>query len=244
MTAICLLATIAVSPANAGPVTFAQYIQNNGATQQWSVTTSGGTTTVHASGAEFFTFSGVPGAPVGVVDASFTLTATSTSLGNCASVCASGEGYGQAGYAGTFAFTDTDAGANFNANLLSGTFAVTGSPALTGAQFLSNIGGSGGGFAASATAGNLNQLIFLSAFINFSGATEEDASWSLSSLIPNFALGAINGSFQALPAAGPFNASGTGTFAAANTPEPATLCLVGAALLGVGMLRRKRISKG
>ena len=65
-------------------------------------------------------------------------------------------------------------------NLLFGTFSVTGSPLTTGAQFSSSIGGGSGSFTSSATAGNLNQLILTSAFVNFTGQTLEVASFKRS----------------------------------------------------------------
>src|SRR6185437_15521100 len=111
-------------------------------------------------------------------------------IGNCGNPttpCGPGDSLVQPGYAGTFSFIDSSAGSHFGTNLLSGTFAVTGSPATTGAQFSSSVGSTGGSFNASATAGNLNQLVMTSAYLNFIGQTEENASWSLSSLIPNFA---------------------------------------------------------
>jgi hypothetical protein len=72
---------------------------------------------------------------------------------------------------------------------------------------------------ASATAGNLSQRVFTSQFVAFIGETDEDASWSLSSLIPNFAVGTVTND-QAYPAAGVLNASGTGTFSSNPVPAP------------------------
>jgi len=226
------------------PVTFGQYFQQNGATQQWSISTSGNTTTVSASGAVDFLFSGVSGLPFsGPEAATFSFNATSTQLGNCGVNCGPGDSYVQPGYSGTFSFID--AGAHPGANLLSGTFAVTGSPSTTGAQFSSSIGSSGGSFNASATAGNLSQLVLTSNYLAFIGETDENASWSLSSLIPNFATGTVTGN-QAYPGAGPFNASGSGTFSSnpgpVAAPEPSTFALFGSGLLGLGCLLTGRRS--
>lgn len=235
------LAVIAAGPALALPVTFAQYLQSNGATQQWTISTSGGTTTVTATGAVLFQFSGVSVPFSGPEAATFTLSATSSQIGNCGVSCGPGDSLVQPGYAGTFSFID--AGAAPGANLLSGTFAVTGSPSTTGAQFSSSVGGTGASFNASATAGNLAQLVFTSTYLNFAGQTNEDASWSLSSLIPNFATGTVVGN-QAFPAAGPFHAAGTGTFSSnpgpVGTPEPASLGLIGGGLLTVACILRRR----
>lgn len=188
-------------------------------------------------------FSGVPGLPfVGPQNAVFTLTATSTQPGNCGVNCGPGDSFVQPGYTGTFSFID--AGSFPGANLLSGIFSVTGSPSTTGAQFSSSVGGSGGSFNASATAGNLNQLVLSSAFMSFANQTQETASWSISSLIPNFATGIVTGN-QAYPASS-FAGAGSGTFSsnpAPSAPEPVTLGVVGGALMGLGLLRRKRVSR-
>ena len=233
----------AIGPAMATPTTFAQYIQQNGALQEWMVSTSGTTTTLSASGAVFFSFSGVSGLPFnGPESANFQLMATSNQIGNCGVNCGPGDSYVQPGYTGSFSFTDT--GSAPGANLLSGTFAVTGSPATTGAQFSSSVGSSGGSFNASSTAGNLGQLVLTSTYLGFPGATNENVSFSLSSLIPNFATGSVNGS-QAFPADGPFNASGSGTFSsnpapAAAIPEPLSAAVLGSALTGLSLVRRRR----
>ncbi len=235
----CALAAVSVGPALANPVTFAQFLQQNGATQAWSISTSGTTTTVSASAPVYFSFSGVSGLPfAGPEAATFTLSATSTQIGSCGVNCGNGDSFDQFGYHGTFSFID--AGAAPGANLLSGTFAVTGTPSTTGAQFNSNIGSGSGGFDASAVVGNLNQLVFTSAYLAFVGETNEVASFSLSSLTPDFATGTVTNG-QAYPAAGPFLAAGTGTFSSnpgpvSAIPEPSTFALLGGALLGLGLL--------
>lgn len=227
--------------ASASAVTFAQYFQSNGAQQQWSIATSGGTTTVTASGAVIFQFSGVSGLPfAGPEAATFSLSASSSSAGNCGVACGPGDSFVQHGFAGSFAFTD--AGIAPGTNLLSGVFAVTGSPSTTGAQFSSSVGGSGGSFNASATAGNLLQLVLSSGYLSFAGQTQEDASWSLSSLLPNFSTGTVTAG-TAFP--GPqFNASGSGTFSSnpgpSAVPEPATLGVMGSGLAGMLVFLRKR----
>ena len=233
LAAIVGLALLAVSPAMATPITFAQYIQLNGTQQQWTISTVAGTTTISASGQEELLFS-VPLTPAlsQPRTANFTLSATSTGIGDCdIAGCLSGS-YTQPGYHGTFSFIDSSLGTN----LLSGTFTVSGNPG-SGATFTAEIGGHGGAFDATANLGNLSQLVFTSDYMSFAGAIQEDASWSLSSLIPNFL---VDGAPRP---AGRYRAAGSGTFSVDNVPEPATLSLMGGALLGLGLLRRKMLSR-
>jgi hypothetical protein len=245
------MAIIAASPSMASPITFAQFVETDGG-QDWSIsestTGSTTTTTVSETGTVYFSFQGTPSAaqPFGGLPqlANFTLSATSTSLGNCAVNCGPGDGFTQAGYAGTFSFTDATAGVLFDTNFLSGTFAVTGDPAITGAQFTSNIGSGNATFTASATPGNLNQLIFTSSYETFAPATtQEVASFALSSLIPNFAV-TTPVVTQAYPS-GAFGAAGSGTFssnpAPTVSPEPASFVLIAGGLFGLGVLRRKKL---
>jgi hypothetical protein len=51
--------------------------------------------------------------------------------------CGPGDSFVQPGYSGTLSFIDTPVGPDDGDNLLSGSFAVTGSPSTTGAQFSS-----------------------------------------------------------------------------------------------------------
>src|SRR5579872_4016566 len=84
----CAIVAITAGPALAVPVTFAQYFQQNGAQQQWTVHTLGTTTTVKASGSVDFLFSGVSGLPFsGPEVATFHLSATSNSIGQCGVSC-------------------------------------------------------------------------------------------------------------------------------------------------------------
>jgi hypothetical protein len=150
---------------------------------------------------------------VGELTAELNLSATSYPIGNCGGVispaCSNGDSYGQPGYSGMFSIIDTSLPTG-DQNLLSGTFAVTGTPATTGAQFSSNIGSTGGSFNASSTQTNLLQLVLSSSYLNFSGLTE-DASFSYSSLDPEFAVGGVTHGTQAFPAIGTSLASGTGS---------------------------------
>jgi hypothetical protein len=227
------LATVVLSMPLAADLTFAQYFQANGSQQQWAITTAGDTTTITAGGAVYFTFSGVPGFS-GPELATFAFSAASETIGTCATnTCANGESFTQAGYYGSFSFTD--AGSDPGTNLLSGTFQVIG----TGAQFSSEIGSAGGSFDASATAADLNQLVLESDFISFAGQTDQNASWGLSSLVPDFAIGAITAG-QAYPS-GTFDASATGTFSSSPMPEPSLFVPLAAGVLALGFRRRKRI---
>jgi hypothetical protein len=248
ISAMLALAAFTVTPAIADSVTFAQYDQFDGATQQWTVSTGGSptTTTISASGLVEFTFSEVPGLNFsGPQLATFNLSVTSTQIGTCQADCGAGDTLTQFGYSGTFSFTDDVMGSSdYGMNLLSGTLAVTGTPWSTGGQYTGNVGSTSGSLDASATAGNLSQLLMTSDFINFIGHTDADSSFSLSSLVPDFSTGLVNADMQAYPGAGPFTVAGSGTFssdAPMLTPEPTTFWLIGAGLSALVLKRRKRI---
>jgi hypothetical protein len=242
-----VLAAITVTTAAANGITFANESQTT-AGQNWTINSSGTTTTITAGGPVSFnfldpivSFAGTP------QSATFSLSAMTGQIGNCNASCGPGDTLTQYGYTGTFSFIDTTAGVNFGKNLLSGTFAVTGSPSTTGAQFGAQVGSGSGSFLASDTAGNLNQLVLTSSFINFTGSTLDVSTWSLSSLTPNFAVGTITNG-QAYPS-GSFTGADSGQFSAAtlpaSTPEPGTLplTLIGGGLCALAFIPRHRQTK-
>jgi hypothetical protein len=227
--AAAIIVAATASPAHAAGVTFAQYNQVNGGAQQWSISATSTTTTVSASGTVDFTFSGVPGAPVGPQVASFLLSAMSTTPGTT-----TGNAYSEAGFSGSFSFIDTALPAGMQ-NLLSGIFQFVD----TGAQLNESMGGTGGGFGASDTAINLNEVVMTSSYINFIGQTLQTSTFTLSSLIPAFSAGGVND----LPTAGPYAAAGVGTFSSnpGFAPEPGSIFLIGGGLIGLGVLSRKKL---
>lgn len=248
------LALIGAGTAAANSITFAQFVESNGA-QDWSVSesTSGGitTTTVTETGQVYFSFEGA-GSPFGGAPqlANFTLSATSTSVGNCSINCGNGDGYQQAGYTGSFSITDAVTGSGYGSDFLSGSFAITsGSAGTTGAQLTGNINSNNASFTASQTTGNENQLYLASSYLTFpAGSTQEVASFSLSSfdLVPSGNGLAVTTpvSTQAYPS-GSYTAAGSGTFST-NTPvsvspEPTTTALIGSGLLVFGLLRRRKL---
>jgi hypothetical protein len=238
--AVAAALTLRTTPSHATPVTFAQAFQQDGAVQEWSITTSGTTTTITANGASELLFSGVRGLPFsGPEAANFTFTATSTIAGACGTLCGPGDSFAQNGYSGSFAFID--AGATPGADLLSGTFSVT-SLTAAGGQFAAIVGGNGSTFVTSATPSDQDQLTLSSDFLTFPGF-QQTASFSLSSLIPSFETGPEVAGF-AYPAQGTFTAAGTGTFSSNPAPiatvEPPAALSFMVGLLGLGFVAGRR----
>ena len=126
-----------LAPGSATAEQIAQYFQTGGA-DQWSISTSGITTTITASGSVFFLYD-LGGTPFsGPELATFSLTATSDTIGNCATNCSNGDDFTQAGYSGSFSFTDIGS-VDPGSDLLSGVFTV----ASTGATLATAIGSAG-----------------------------------------------------------------------------------------------------
>lgn len=230
--------------AAADSITFAQFIQTSVSQQQWSISTSASTTTVSASGLVEFAFANYTGLPFNQTQtAQFTLSATSSTTGKCAHAgCGTGDSFLQPGYTGTFSFIDQASAPG--ANLLSGTFSISSTPATSGALLGASVDSSAASFLGSQTPGNLTGVVFSSDYIDFTNSTYQAASFSLSSLVPSFAVGPVSSGNEAFPAARTFSAAGTGTFSAtAQTPEPATSMMIGAGLLGIGFLRRRVLNR-
>jgi hypothetical protein len=139
---------------------------------------------------------------------------------------------GQGGFTGAFSIIDNSGGVNNGMNLLSGTFS-------TSASIGGTVGGHGMTFSDTDTDLLQNEVTFTSSFLNFAYYTgTEVATFSLSNLQNVLALDTHNFLVSTTGA-------GTGTFSATPTPpvltaEPETLLLSGAALLGIGLVLRKR----
>ena len=234
LAATAAFAVIGISPAMADGITFAQYIQSSSG-NQWTISVSGDTVSVVATGTVYFSFLAVPGAPSGPLLANFLLSATSTTPGTT-----NGNAYSEPGFSGTFSFTDTSLPAG-QQNLLSGIFQF----APTGAQLNESLGGSGGGFGGSDTATDLAEVVMMSSYIpTFAGQTEETSTFTFSSLVPsNFQAGGTPD--LPLVTGGPYGAAAVGTFSSnpGFVPEPDTTVLIGGGLLSLGLLGRKRIMR-
>jgi hypothetical protein len=91
------------------------------------------------------------------------------------------------------------------------------------------------GRGASDTAIDLNQLVMISSYIDFTGQTLQTGTFTLSSLAPSLSAGGTPN----LTTGGPYSAAGVGTFSSSQglVPEPGTFILISAGLVGVELLR-------
>jgi hypothetical protein len=245
---ITALAGLAFIPntAFAIPTTFAQTTQFT-SSPQLTIMNNGVTTLVTGSGQDFFTFL-VGGTPFGnPVLANFTLNASSTSNGSCGTAgCPNGDSFTQQGFTGSFQYI-VAAGPFLGMNLLSGTFNTSATPANSGGTVSQSVGGTGGSYLASQTGSNPTAVVFSSDFLNFAGVSLETGAWGLSALSPNFA---VNGTGTGAALGTTFSGAQVATFSseppptAGNAaPEPATMVLMGAALVGLGMIGKKRLAR-
>jgi hypothetical protein len=216
-------------PGWGSPLTFAQFLEPGGS-QDYTLTNNGTGNVLHGSSAIDFFYENIngtlPGALQGLVHATLTIDATSTTMD-----LISGSNISESGFTGTFTILD-DSMVNSQNNLLSGSFST-----------LATISGTNGGTSANFgdSTPTLAEVTFNSAFIDFSPTPLTEAfAISFSSVTPSL----VNGTGNFLAA---FTAAGSGTFSsdpppsADTAPEPVSFLSMCLGLLTLALYRLRQL---